>query len=82
MSELTLKELAIKILEEYNNPMNSEEIWSYALSKNYNSLVNCNGKTPWQTIGAQIYVDMKENGNSRFVKVGKHPTRFFIKKKL
>lgn len=81
MPELTLKELSIKLLEECNKPMNSEEIWKYALSKKYNTLVNCNGKTPWNTISAQIYVDMRDNENTRFIKIGKHPTRFFLKEK-
>lgn len=75
---MTLKELVIKILRETGTPMSAEEIWNYAIKKDYNSLVNVNGKTPWQTIGAQIYVDMKEKHDSKFIKVGRRPTRFFM----
>lgn len=75
---MTLKELVIKILRETGSPMSAEEIWNYAIKKEYNSLVNVNGKTPWQTIGAQIYVDMKEKHDSKFIKVGRRPTRFFM----
>lgn len=75
---MTLKELVIKILKETGTPMSAEEIWSYAVKKEYNFLVNVNGKTPWQTIGAQIYVDMKEKKDSKFIKVGRRPTRFFM----
>jgi hypothetical protein len=31
---ITLKELVVKILNEANMPMTSEEIWNYALQKN------------------------------------------------
>lgn len=75
---MTLKELVIKILRETGSPMSAEEIWSYAIKKEYNSLVNVNGKTPWQTISAQIYVDMKEKHDSKFIKVGRRPIRFFL----
>lgn len=75
---MTLKELVIKILRETGTPMSAEEIWNYAIKKEYNSLVNVNGKTPWQTIGAQIYVDMKEKEDSKFIKVGRRPTKFFM----
>jgi hypothetical protein len=59
--------------------MTSLEIWNYVIDKKYNALVNVTGKTPWQTINAQIYVDMRDNENSKFLKVGKHPTKFFLK---
>lgn len=76
---MTIKELCIKVLSEYGQPMTSVDIWNYALEKQYNSLVNITGKTPWQTISAQIYVDMRDNENSKFIKVGKYPTKFFLK---
>ncbi len=75
---MTLKELAIKILNESEAPMSAEELWNYAVKKGYDSLVNVNGRTPWQTISAQIYVDMKDKDNSRFIKVGRRPIRFFL----
>lgn len=75
---MTLKELVIKVFLEASIPMTAEEIWDYVLKKQYNSLVNVNGKTPWNTIAAQIYVDMRDNPNSRFKKIGRRPTRFFL----
>lgn len=56
------------------------EIWEkageYGLQKNCET----SGKTPWQSIGAQIYVDMKDNPKSVFTKVGTRPVRFGLKK--
>ena len=81
MKSMCLKDLTIKVLEEYNEAMTSEQIWNYAIEKEYNLLVNSNGKTPWLTIASQIYVDIRDNDNSMFIKVGKHPIKFFLKGK-
>lgn len=37
------------------------------------------GKTPWRTIGAQIYVDMRDNPDSPFIKIDSKPKKFFLK---
>ena len=75
---MKLKELAIKILNETGIPMTSEEIWNYALEKKYSELVNVNGKTPSNTLSAQIYVDMKNEENSVFIKIGRRPVKFSL----
>lgn len=75
---MKLKDLVVKILVETAMPMTSEEIWQYALERGYDQLVNIKGKTPWNTISAQIYVDMKEEPNSNFIKVGRRPVKFSL----
>lgn len=75
---MKLKDLVVKILVETATPMTSEEIWKYALEKEYDQLVNVKGKTPWNTISAQIYVDMKEEPDSNFIKVGRRPVKFSL----
>ena len=42
------------------------------------SKLNTIGKTPWQSIAAKLFVDVRDNPNSKFIKVGKRPTRFFL----
>jgi len=79
MKKLTFKELAKKILEEEKKPLTVEEIWGKALEKGYNELVGTTGKTPWRTIGAQIYVDIRDNPNSPFIKIDSKPRKFFLK---
>lgn len=37
------------------------------------------GKTPWKTIGARIYVDIKDNPQTKFLRTGSRPALFFIK---
>jgi len=72
-------ELAEKIIREENRPLTQNEIWEIAKIKGYDKLVGTTGKTPWQTIGARLYVDIRDNPSSKFVKLKLKPTRFFIK---
>ncbi|MBI2830294.1 MAG: hypothetical protein HYX81_03955 [Chloroflexi bacterium] len=72
-------ELAQKVLREGNLPMSVEEIWTYAEDKGYDALTTTRGKTPWRTIAAQIYVDIRDNVTSPFVKIDSKPRKFFLK---
>jgi hypothetical protein len=79
MKKLTFKELSEKILEEEKRPLTMEEIWGIAKKKGYDKQVSTQGKTPWRTIGAQIYVDIRDNAESSFVKIDSKPKKFFLK---
>jgi hypothetical protein len=76
--KLTFKELAKKVLEEEGKPLSAREIWKKAVEKGYDKLLESKGKTPWHTLGAQLYTDSK-NENSEFTRVGEKPVRFFLK---
>jgi hypothetical protein len=79
MEKLTFKELAIKILKEVKRPLTPEEIWKIGQEKGYDKLCTSQGKTPWRSIGAKIYVDMRDNPDSPFVKIDSKPRKFFLK---
>lgn len=79
MNRFTLKSLAEKILEEERKPLTVEDIWEIAKNKEYDALGNFTGKTPWRSIGAQIYVDIRDNPKSPFVKIDSKPRKFFLK---
>jgi len=79
MKKLTFLELAQKVLREANTPMSVEEIWQFAKNKEYDCLVATKGKTPWRTIGAQIYVDTRDNTSSPFIRIESKPRKFFLK---
>ncbi|WP_416333759.1 COG2958 family protein [Bacillus smithii] len=79
LEKLTFHELAIKVLKEANKPMTIDEIWRYSQERGYDLLVGSKGKTPWQTMSARIYVDMRDNPNSPFVKIDSKPKKFFLK---
>ncbi len=38
------------------------------------------GKTPWASVAARLYVDIRDNKNTVFEAVGKRPIRFWLKK--
>lgn len=67
------------ILEETKKPMNPEEIWTYALKKGYDKQSSIRGKTPWNTLGAQIYSDIQKHADSVFQKVSVRPQKFGLK---
>lgn len=79
MKKITFLELARKVLREEEKPLSVEEIWENAQKKGYETLVVTKGKTPWRTIGAQIYVDIRDNDDSPFIKIDSKPRKFFLK---
>jgi hypothetical protein len=76
---MTFLELAKKIIEEEQKPLSDIEIWELAQTKGYHALVGSKGKTPWRSIGAQIYVSIRDDKNTPFCKATKRPTRFFLR---
>ncbi len=80
MEKLTFIELAKRILEEEQKPLSSTDIWEIAKSKGYDNLLNSQGKTPWATLGSQLYCNVRDRNDSPFIKVGTRPKLFYLKK--
>jgi len=63
-NDLSLKKIAEIILEDSKELLSPKEIWNEAQESNnkeiQEKIKTIKGKTPWDTIGAQIYVDMKK----------------------
>lgn len=76
---MTFLELAELILKEEKRPLTSSEIWNIAVNKSYDQELNSEGKTPWATLGAQIYVNAKDNPRSVFAKTDSRPKKFYLK---
>lgn len=55
------------------------EIWKKAEEYGINKKLETTGKTPWNSIAAQLYVNIRDNENSLFIKIKGHPTRFALK---
>lgn len=72
-------ELIAKVLNEVGKPLSPEEIWKIAVERGYDLTLGSKGKTPWRTIGAQLYVEIRDNPDSPFIKAGTRPTRFSLK---
>jgi len=79
MKQWTFIELAKKILEEEKKPLSPEEIWEIAKSKGYDKNIVTQGKTPWATISAQIYTNIRDKKDSPFIKIDSRPKRFYLR---
>lgn len=77
----TVLDFAEDVLLASKKPLTFQEIWEKGVEHNFEKKLNLSGKTPSQTLGARLYVDVRDNLDSRFVKVGKNPARFFLKER-
>lgn len=77
----TLLDLAYEVLKEAPAPLTYQEIWETARTSGLAAKAQTTGKTPWNSLGANLYVDVRDNADSRFIKVSKRPARFFLKKR-
>ena len=71
-------ELAHEVLKQSTKPLTYQEIWQIGVEKGLTSKIKTTGKTPWQTLGARLYMEVRDNEDSKYIKVGK-PARFFLK---
>lgn len=69
------------VLNEAGIPLSTAEIWNKGKEYGFTEKLGSVGKTPWDTIGARIYTDIKIEGeNSNYIQISKHPSRFFFRK--
>ncbi len=79
MSEsITFLKLAEMVIDRTKRPLSYGEIWDEAVKSGLSKRVNTKGKTPWNSIGAQIYMDIRDNPESIFFKYSKRPAKFFL----
>lgn len=76
---ITFLQLAQKILEEEKQPLSASEIWDIAITRAYEKSLGTKGKTPYATLGAMLYVDVRDNPSSVFATIGTRPKRFVLK---
>ena len=76
---MTFLELAERVLREQKLPMTANEIWQVGTEKGLDKQLNSEGKTPWATLGAQIYVNAKDNPKSPFAQTDSRPKKFYLK---
>lgn len=74
-------ELAVDVLKKVETPLTYQQIWEEGKNTGLATNVKTKGKTPWQTLGARLYVDIRDRPESPFIKVGKRPARFFLRKR-
>lgn len=78
---ITFLELAELVLEKTRRPLAPYEIWEEAVNTGLSKKVNTRGKTPWASIKASLYMDIKKHPKSSFNKNRKRPIKFSLKRK-
>ncbi|KZZ14739.1 hypothetical protein A3750_13620 [Oleiphilus sp. HI0079] len=77
----TFIHFAIDVLSTEERPLTYQQIWNAGVEKGFDRKLNTSGKTPWQTLGARLFVDVRDNPDSMLIKIGSNPARFFLKSK-
>ena len=76
--KLTFKKFAELVLENEKRPLTPLEIWETGKRMGLSDKFGTIGKTPWLTISAQIYVDIRDNPKSVFYQYSSRPGKFFL----
>jgi len=74
----TILDYAEDVLKEAKTPLLYQEVWQAGVDKPFFTKLNLKGKTPWATLGARLFVDVRDNPDTKFAKIGKNPARFFL----
>lgn len=71
--------LAEDVLKDASHPLTYQKIWAQGKERKLADKLNTEGATPWATLGARLSTDILHNPNSRFVRVGARPQRYFLR---
>ncbi len=74
----TFLDFAMEVLTDADKPLTHQEIWQRGVELELNKKLSSTGKTPWASLGARLYVEVKENPDSKFIRIGNNPVRFFL----
>jgi hypothetical protein len=74
----TYLDFAQDILKSAPKPLTYQEIWEFGKTNHLDSKLAITGKTPWQTLGARLFIDIRDNPKTLFIKVGRNPAKFFL----
>lgn len=79
MSRYTFLDAAVEALSSAQRPMTGKELWEFLVQLRLDKRLASVGKTPWESLGARVYVSLAEDPSSPFLRVGARPTRFWLK---
>lgn len=75
----SLMQLAEDVLKKADAPLTFQQVWEQGEALGLTTRIETKGKTPWNTLGSRLYVDVRDNPQSKFLKVGRRPARFFLR---
>ncbi len=76
---MTFLEVAEAVLKEAKTPLNYREMWEHAKIMGLDKKLGSEGKTPEASLSAQLFVNIKNKGDSKFFMPSKRPTTFWLK---
>jgi len=76
--KITFKKFAELVLKSKRKPLSPLEIWNKGKHLDFSKDLSTSGKTPWQSIGAQIYVDIRDNPKTIFYQYSSRPIKFYL----
>ena len=79
MADYTFLDYAEEVLATETAPLTFQEVWEKGAGSGLVARLATTGKTPWQTLGSRLFIDVRDNPRSKFIKVRKNPARFFLK---
>jgi hypothetical protein len=74
-------DLAYDVLTQSPTPLTYQQIWEAAVKSGKSSRIESTGKTPWQSLGSRVYVEVRDNPDSRIIKIGARPARFWLRER-
>lgn len=77
--KMTYLSLAYEVLKSANAPMEMYEIWEVAQDLGLDKRLKSIGKTPTATLGALMYVDIRDKADSKFMQVSSRPSTFWLR---
>lgn len=76
---MTFLDLVYKTLEKHNGPLTIPQIWDKSEEFGLKQELASSGKTPIKTLAARLYLDIRDNPETRFSQISKRPATFYIK---
>ncbi len=77
----TVLDLAAEVLKRASKPLTYEEISELGRDMPMASALYISGRPPGQALGARLLVDTRDNPRTRFMKLGRNPTRFWLERR-
>ncbi len=79
METITFLDFARRVLEEEKRPLTADEIWEIGKTKDYDALLGTQGKTPWASLGARLYVYVRDHKDGIIAQTDTRPKRFYLR---
>lgn len=76
MARLTLLQAAAYVAHQSAIPMTAPELWQAIVAHDLHTLVRCTSKTPDRSVGAMIYIQIRDDPEPFFKQVSSSPPQF------